>query len=87
MPSLLKGRTHHKQGPLQPVGLSIAQEIAHHQNRQNQQPNHKDLKVEIHWLTKNPANEDDERAVEQRRLDGRGETMIKRNVDDAIWTS
>ena len=76
--------THHQQRPLQPIRLPIPQEIPHHQNSQHNQHNHKNLEIQIHWFTQYPTHDDDQRTIEERRLDGWTEAVEEGNVDDAV---
>lgn len=79
--------TYHKKSSFQPVGLAIAKKVAYYQNRQHKQDNHENLKVEIHWLSDSPANQNDERAIEEGGLDRGSQAVIQGNVNDSIYNS
>lgn len=68
--------TYHKQTSLQIIALAVAQEVADYDDRQYKEYNHEDLEIEVHIFPEKPANDDDERSIEQRRLNG-GTNAVK----------
>lgn len=70
-----------QQRTLEVIRRSITEEIAHHENGQDQENNHEDLKVEVHVLTKPPTDDHSQRSIEESRLDGWTETMRQGEVD------
>jgi hypothetical protein len=76
--------TYHKKGTFQPVGFAIAKEISNNKNRQDEQADHEDLKVEVQGLAHDPCNNNSQWGVEKGCLNGGAETVIQGNVDHAI---
>lgn len=77
---MARGLTYYKKGSLEVVGLAVAQEVANHNNGENEQNDHEDLKVEIHILTHGPAHNDDQRSIEKRSLNGGTDAMEKSKI-------
>ena len=73
-------RTYHQQRSLKVIRAPIAEEVTHHQNAQHHQRNHKDLEVEIQTLAQCPADDDDQRCVEESGLNTRPNAMKQREV-------
>ena len=76
-----------RQRTFQVVRLSVAEEVSNDENRQHEEDNHKDLKVEIHILPKTPSDDDNEGSVQKGGLDGWPEAVEKGEVDLVIPTS
>lgn len=62
-------KSYHKEGSLKPIGLSVTKEVANHQNGEDKQADHEDLKVKVQWLAHCPGNEDNEGTVKEGGLD------------------
>lgn len=72
---------HYTQYTLQVVRLSVTEERADGQNGQNQSNGVEDGKVVVHGHTNTPADQDNERCVEQSCLDRGTENVSQRHVD------
>ncbi|WEW57938.1 hypothetical protein PRK78_003405 [Emydomyces testavorans] len=57
------------------VGLAIAQEITHDNNRKHEQHNHEDFEIEP------PANYNNKGSIEEGGLNGRSEAVVQRKID------
>lgn len=78
------GTTYNKQSSLKPVRLSVAEEVAHDENGEDEQGNHEDFEVEIHGFSHCPADEDNQGTVEEGGLDGWAKAVIQGDIDDTI---
>lgn len=77
-------RTYHEECSLEPIALTVPQEVADRQYRQHEQGDHEYLKVEVHGFPEGPPDENHQRAVEKCGLYRGPETVVESNVDDAI---
>jgi hypothetical protein len=75
---------HDRQGSLQVVGFAITEEVANDKDGKDKENHHEDLEVEVHVLSKTPTNHDDERSVEEGRLDGGPKAVEEGKVDLVI---
>jgi hypothetical protein len=51
--------TYNKQSAFQPVGFTIPKEVSNHEDRQDEQNDHEDLKVQVQGFADGPGDEDD----------------------------
>lgn len=58
----------------------ISQEIAHNDDRHDEDNDVEDLEVEVHWLVQTPAYDDYERGVEQGCLYGCAHAVCKGEI-------
>jgi hypothetical protein len=72
--------TYHEQGTFEIIRLAVAEEVPNHDDRQDQEHDHEDLKVEIHVFAHDPADDDDQGRIEERSLDGRANAVEEREV-------
>lgn len=77
----------HAKSAFHVIGFTITQEVAHDEDRKDEQDHHEDLKVEVHFFTQSPANQDNQRCIEEGRLNGRSETVEESKVDLVIPAS
>lgn len=80
----MRAWAYHEKCSFEPIALTVPQEVANRQNRQYEKCDHEDLKIQIHRLAEGPSDEDHQRAVEERGLDGGPETVVESDVDDTI---
>jgi hypothetical protein len=65
----------HAKHTFQVVALAVPQEIANHEDGQDQDDGVEDFKVEFHFGANPPADNDDERRIEEGCLDGGAEDV------------
>lgn len=70
----------HTQRALEPITLAVAQEVAHDNNGEDQHDGFKRAELQVHVDATSPADEDDERRVEQGGLDTRTEHVDEGEV-------
>ena len=72
--------SYYKQAALEIIGSPVPEEVANHQDGQDQDHNHEDLEIEIHGLTKAPAHNDHKRSIEECSLNRRSKTVVKGEI-------
>jgi hypothetical protein len=80
-----EGSTYHKKSSFQPVGFAITKKVSDDQDRQYQQDDHENLKVEVHGLSDGPANKNDKWTIKEGSLDRWSQAVIESDVNDSIY--
>lgn len=69
-----------QQAAFEVVGFAVAEKVTHNQDRKDEQYDHEDLEVQVHFFAHSPAYDDDKGCVEKRGLDGWTEAVEEGKV-------